>query len=79
MGLWLKKGMADGLLAEHGITRKELAKECDVGINELNRVLDGEIWAGAELSRLLFAAFGVDRLQHIIDWTATNVTDGGKG
>ena len=63
----LKSGMADELLAGSGITRKELANELEIGLSELNRILDGKLEAGEGTARLLIAAFGAEEILHVLD------------
>ena len=66
----LKAGVMDGLLAENRITRRELAKDFEIELHELNLVLDGKMEAGVELARLLIAAFGAGEMRQAIDWAA---------
>jgi len=68
MGMRLKKGVADRLLAESGISREELAMDFDVSLREINLVLDGTIEAGEEVSLLLIAAFGANEIYKAVDW-----------
>jgi len=68
MGMRLKKGVADRLLAESGISREELAMDFDVSLREINLVLDGTIEAGEEVSLLFIAAFGANEIYKAVDW-----------
>ena len=66
--MWLKAKIMNALLADHRITRRELAREVGCSLRYLNRIIDGEVDAGMEVSRLLIAAFGAADMEKAIDW-----------
>jgi len=69
--MWLKKGIANGILLQSNITREELAKEFDTPLNELNSILDGEVFASKSIEKLFYSAFGSEVLKYAIDWQKT--------
>jgi hypothetical protein len=66
--MFLKKGVADGMLLESGLTREELAQAFECSIKELNLVLNGDMELGLELERLFYAAFGDEVMACVIDF-----------
>lgn len=73
--MFLKKGVAEGLLLESHTTREELATEFGYSLKEVNAVLDGDMEAGVELTELLIAAFGLDIIDALIDRERTDFED----
>jgi len=69
--MWFKKGVANGLLRENEITREELAEAFECDLVEMNRILDGEMEAGEELTLMFLSAFGSEVMDDAIDWLRT--------
>jgi len=69
--MWFIANKIDKLLYAIKMTRAELAKELECGLQYLNRICDGKEEADEGLSRLIIAAFGAKAIRKIIDWKRT--------
>jgi len=73
MELWLKPNGTDSLLVKNNLTRTELAAELEIGLEELNRILDGQTYAGKEQALLFVSAFGFFEICEVADWDRTDL------
>jgi len=72
--MWLIEGALEPILISEGITLEELAKDIlDCSIEEAKLIISGETFVGSEQKKMLFAAFGDDVMQKIIDWEKSKI------